>query len=262
MNIYVAAGVTSNLFASLISLKAVPEGVCVYATARATSDPAHVSALRNFGVQFVDNVEQVPDVKRILWLSTHDDVEVMTKLATIAPTLAISSGAIMDFLRGKQTEESLNGYQKSKLAVMRISGVTKFVPGFYLEDMPLPRWASKGLHGDTHQKLFGAQLPSDLDWSKCYSVTPKSYICAAIQRWIMSDAQPGTFIVSSDREYRRWELRALSDSFVPQNVIDASPAKLEPVYKDFEHILRPLTDFAIEMACKRACSMFGVNLKK
>lgn len=149
MNIYVASGVTSNLFSTLISLKFIPTSVRIYATARPTSNTL---GLEQCGVKFVDSVDQVPNVHRILWLSTHDDVELLTKLATIAPTLVISSGAIMDFVCGKQSEESLNPYQRSKLSIMRFPGVTKFVPGFFLEDMPLTTWAPKGLHGDTTQR--------------------------------------------------------------------------------------------------------------
>jgi hypothetical protein len=128
---------------------------------------------------------------------------------------------------------------------MRVPGVTKFVPGFFLEDMPLPTWAPKGLHGDTTQKLFSKSLPEAFDWSKLYSVTPKSYICEAIKTWITSDVKPDTYIVSSDREYRRWELRQIAGFRDLEPKGDVRP---ELIYKDFPHVLAPLTEEEIERA--------------
>ncbi len=53
----------------------------------------------------------------------------------------------MDFYRGLEKEENLNTYKKTKLSVLRVPNVVSLVPGFYIEDVQVPDWASKGLHG-------------------------------------------------------------------------------------------------------------------
>lgn len=212
--IYVVAGVTSNLFSALITtVFAGHQGI--YATVRQESLPAQVGALATLGVNFVTREEGLDLVKsgrisRCLWLSKHDDPDLVRQIARLAPTLVINSAAIMDYVRGIATHESLNGYQKSKLAMYEISGVWTFVPGFFIEDVPTPAWASKGLHGDTTAKILAKDRDPAFDWSKAYSVTSKRKLAQAIARWVENpDAihKNTPVIVCTDRTYSREELR-------------------------------------------------------
>ena len=147
--------------------------------------------------------------------------------------------------KGKQTEEQLNSYQRSKLSICRSPGVTIFIPGFYIEDMKIQEWASRGLHGDTTLKLFNKKFydGKNFDWSKTYSVTPKSKLVSYIIEWLI---HPQTFpnnlpiIVSSDRQYRRWELRKMVEDLEPfndetLNSINCFPSLPEKIYLNFHH---------------------------
>lgn len=216
MNIYVATGVTSNLFASLLPSLCSARHI-IYGTLRKRAlhvpgEQEREDALRASGVQFVD--ECPAQVDRILWLSPHDDPEHLARLVAQAPTLFISSAAVMDYYRGAVKESALNTYQRSKLSMMRVRGVSSLVPGFYLEDMgALPKWASQGLHGASSRKLFADTMDTTFDWTKCYSVTPKSALALAITGWIFD---PTTVPIDmpvmccSECEYSRAEIRQLS----------------------------------------------------
>lgn len=244
--LYVPAGVTSNLFASLLPFLSDYE---IYGSVRPTSDQNRVQALKDAKVAiipFENGLRYANQFDRILWLSTHDDTKALKVFADNAPTVAISSGAIMDYFLGNQTEETLTSYQKSKLALARVPGLVTLIPGFYIEDTRVPQWASKGLHGKTNKKLFSKSLYSgdDFNWAKIYSVTPKSFIVKALMEFLN---HPETFpknkpvIVSTDRQYRRYELRDLvGDDKEPYSrkvlkVIEENPPKLQQIYRNFPH---------------------------
>ncbi len=267
MQIYIPAGVTSNLFTAIIHLFYQDT---VYATVRPSTDPNRIRHLAEAGVKFI-TLEQALEMQfdRVLWLSTHDDTELLAKFSANTPTLAIASGAIMDFFRGIQSEESLNAYQASKLAICRTPGIYVFIPGFYIEDIGTPDWASPGLHGETTSKLFSKAFYSspDFDWGKAYSVTPKSFMILAIYSWLkrpllMPQNQP--IIVCSDRQYRRHELRRavpnLSMESVEGQTKGLQTAALpDLIYSAFPHIHKDGQDLIVThdmvvSACKIAAA--------
>lgn len=267
-------GATSNLFSSLLP-SFLQNKHKLFSTVRLETSESRIMNLEKNGVQFIQPGAALELLKntpsndaRVLWLSTHDDTETLSRLSQVAPTLAISSGAIMDFYRGLEKEENLNAYKKAKLSVLRVSNVVALVPGFYLEDIAVPDWASKGLHGETTAKLFSKQGGA-IDYSKMYSVTPKTFIVNVINEWI---ANPQSFpvnvpvIACSDRQYRRWELRQRVNSlegFQPfsaadQETITKAPADPNDVYSPFEHCVNAngkryvITDDDVTKACVNA----------
>lgn len=252
-SIYIPAGVTSSLFASLLPSLS---DYTIYATVRPESNPTVVEALVKHGVLFVPKDNNLhPD--RILWLSTHDDVPYLSRyVEDKVPILAINSGAIMDILTGRQDEATANAYQKSKLALHRAEGIYNIIPGFFIQDLKDPEWASKGLHGDTTVKLFSTEQDPNFDWGKAYSVTPKSYIVAVITNWLSEQikAFPKTSMVCSDRQYRRFELRqkVFKNEVITGKGTDL-PILTDPIYKDFPHPPNPpLTEKYIDNACENA----------
>jgi len=244
MSVFIASGVTSNLFASLLPFLA---GYTIYAVKPRKEIPAYLNRVL---------FEDPQDISTpVLWLSTHDDTATLSMYrGYYKHVLAISSCSIMDYIRGIQSEDSLNAYQKSKLSVTKVPGLVTFFPGFYIEDMRgLPEGASKGLHGDSTVKIFSGEGTSGFDWNKNYSVTPKSYIVDACLQFIK---EPSSFkentpiIVCSDRAYRRWELAQLAGVEVEEG--DAAPTK-ELIYEKFDHGGLPLvTHEKVQKACIRA----------
>jgi len=289
------SGVTSNLFSTLIPFFSQTQ-FNVFATERQVtapqegSDPKVIEAfntsaaqraervktIESFGVKFLSHEDALnATFDRVLWLSTHDDPELLAQFAVKAPTLVISSGAIMDYHRGKQALEDLNAYQRGKLALGNVPGVVTFIPGFYIEDIATAEWASKGLHSGTTPKLFGKPFYNgeDFDWGKCYSVTPKSFIIKAVSEWVI---HPETFpknepvIVCSDRQYRRWELREFVTRITGEQYLEqrhgspkgfATLSELEPVYSGFPHVVTAtgktlkLSETDITQACFQAARL-------
>lgn len=271
--IYVV-GSTSNLFSSLLP-SFLQNKHKLFSTVRSESNPSRMINLETNGVKFIQSSDALEMLKntssdeaRVLWLSTHDDPDTLSKLAEVSPTLAISSGAIMDFYRGLEKEENLNAYKKAKISVLRVPNVCALVPGFYIEDVEVPDWASKGLHGETTAKLFSKQ-GGTIDYSKMYSVTPKSFIVNVIDEWI---SNPQLFpvnvpiIACSDRQYRRWELRQRVNSLegfqpfssVEEDAISKAPSDSNDVYSTFYHVVNAngkrmvVTDDDVTAACTRA----------
>lgn len=257
MRIFVAGGVTSNLFSALLPSFLASEH-CIFATVREETDQERVNILTKYGVRFIDKSESLRQhFHAVLWMSTHDDIEYLSCLAQKYPTLAISSAAIMDFYLGKETETQLNPYKQSKLALSRIPAITTLIPGFYIEDIETPTWASKGLHGDTTIKLFG-KYDSTFDWNKAYSVTPKTVMVTVINEWLK---HPDTFpknepvIVCSDRIYRRWELRQLAGLGI--DTVACLPPNDEAIYAEFTHATREdgtpiiISEQVVTMACRK-----------
>lgn len=211
LSIFIASGITSSLFASLLPMLTQYK---LYAPIRHESNPTKIQALKDANVVFVESFIDIHTISfdRILWLSTHHgDMVLLEKYATDSFTLAINSGAILDILSGKQDEATTNIYQKSKLALYNVPKLYNFIPGFFIQDIADPGWASKGLHGDTTAKLFSAIHEydgPDFDWMKAYAVTPKSHICSKILAWINEPLSfEKTTIVSSEKAYTRKELR-------------------------------------------------------
>jgi len=271
MELYIASGVTSNLFASLLPF--LLSSYKIYASVRSSSNKERIDILEKLGIKIISFEEGLllSDNIRILWLSTHDEPLKLEKLSQKGHTLAIASGAIMDFFLGKQKEEELNSYQKSKLSLCRVPGLSIFIPGFYIEDMNVPKWASKGLHGDTTPKLFGYDFYSEenFDWTKTYSVTPKSKIVCSIIEWLN---HPQTFpinqpiIVCSDRQFRRWELRQMVPNVElfntkVENKIKLFPPLNEKIYLNFHHATDSkgdsiyITDKNVKDACILASNL-------
>jgi len=237
LHILIAGGVTSNLFSALLP-SFVDKEYTLYAVVRKETNPDRVKVLSGYGVQFISKEESLTKMfNAVLWMSTHEDIEYLTSLSRNTPTLVISSAAIMDYYLGKESEEQLNAYKRSKLALSRVPGVTTLIPGFYIEDVATPEWASRGLHGDTTDKLFTVQTDAAFDWNKSYSVTPKSFMIQIINRWLnvprrfMRD-EP--VIACSNKVYRRWELRTFAHLKLVTNLEYLSPIPDE-IYSKFSH---------------------------
>lgn len=250
LSIYIAGGVTSNLFSALLP-GFLDLHHKIWATIREPIvNIERIKALSDLGIKLISKEEGIQQsFDAVLWLSTHDDFEFLSQLAAKNPTLAISSAAIMDYYLGKETEDQLNSYKRSKLLLARIPNIVTLVPGFYIEDIPTPNWASKGLHGDTTLKLFDQNLDNSFDWNKMYSVTPKTSIVAIINEWLQT---PNTFpknqpvIACSDRAYRRWELRQMAGLSIPNNCLPAQP---DAIYTQFMHPTTTISDECVRTSC-------------
>lgn len=262
--IFIAGGVTSNLFSALLP-SLIDAKHTLFATVRTETNPDRIRALSEHGIQFITKEESLNKMfDAVLWMSTHDDIEYLTLLSERSPTLAISSAAIMDYYFGIESEEQLNAYKRSKLALSRVPEITTLIPGFYIEDVATPQWASRGLHGDTTKKLFAKKADAAFDWNKSYSVTPKSLMVLVINRWLNL---PHTFahnepiIVCSDRVYRRWELRAYSRQPHFPGAQYLSPITDE-IYSKFPHATYDdgtsivVNDANVRHACAAAASSF------
>lgn len=213
LNVFVASGITSSLFASILTTlqkEKLLDQFVFFAPIRKESNQLIVEELQKHAIHFI-----APDTNikfdRTLWLSTHTDVDYLTKQAAVMPTLAINSGAILDILSGKQDAATANAYQKEKLALYNVPLLYNFVPGFFIQDVERQPWQSKGLHGDTTKKLFDHIFTDDGWWQKTYAVTPMSYISAAVINWL---SKPNTFdktvIMCSQRPFRRLDLRLVA----------------------------------------------------
>ena len=218
-----------------------------------------IRTLTKMGVKFITKEEGLKlQFDAVLWLSTHDDFDFLAKLTSKKiPTCAISSGAVMGYHLGQETKEQLDAYKRSKLALERIPNIVTLIPGFYIEDIPTPQWASKGLHGKTTVNLFANEPDETFDWNRMYSVTPKSTLVTIINEWLN---HPQTFpqnqpvIACTDRQYRRWELRELSglDVFLGEILL---PTRTDDIYVKFPHATKAdgtnitITAEEIKMAC-------------
>lgn len=247
MNIFVV-GITSNLFVSLLPNIVTTTTSKIFGLVRDSTQETRMERLRKFEIDFCKSAEECLEKltkdTRVLWLSTHDDPIFLEKiLEKTSYVLVISSGALFDFIRGKQNEDSLNAYQKSKLNMFKVLGVSSIIPGFYLEDTTIPDWASKGLHGETTDILFkGKEAPPGFNWDKLYSVTPKSSIVEAIVKWLhdpKSIVPNEVVIVCSEQEYTRRELNTLE--FV----------KREPIYAPYKHIVDIIDDKKVIKTIKK-----------
>ncbi len=257
LSIYVLAGVTSNLFASLLSV--LPPTYTIFATVRVETNVDRVQILKDLGITFITHEQALErQFSRILWLSSHDDVELLGKFAK-TDTLAINSAAVMDLLMGKQDLATANAYQKSKFALFSVPNVYSLIPGFYIEDMPVPDWASKGLHGDTTAKLFDPnQLATGFDWTKAYSVTPKSFIVMCIKEWLVKPTiinKNSPVIVCTDRQYRRHELRRAANLAGEEGLL-----LLDHIYETFPHFQDiHITHESVVTACIKAAKFIAAK---
>lgn len=224
--IIIAAGVTSNLCASILPFLKNPIGLH-----RPTSD---IRALQNRGVALVctENILQTcQDLHepgtRYLWFSTHSDIKTLSGLAELGPTLAIGSGVAIDFLAGRVPVS--NDYIRDKVAMLEIPGLYTLVPGFFLDDC-----GSKtgGLHRETTTKVFQETFDDTYDWGKPKFVTPKSLLCDLILHWLVFAKPPTSewHRVGSICAYNRWELRQMAILDVPQAIKERYPVQSDVTY--------------------------------
>ena len=128
LSVFIISGVTSSLFSSL--LPAISGKYNIFATTRPETSQQRIDVLRESGVKFISVQDALGrDFDRCLWLSTHDDADLLAKFSVKYPTLAINSGAIMDIVMGKQDPATANAYQKAKLALYNVPQVYSFIPG-------------------------------------------------------------------------------------------------------------------------------------
>lgn len=191
----------------------------LYATIRPQTSPERIAILRDqYGVTFLSSEEALQrQFDRVLWFSTHEDIPLLRQLAVKYPTLSINSAAIMGIVAGRQNPAQASPYQQTKLAMFSVPGLYSFVPGLFIEDMPVLPWASRGAHHNRMRNVFGSNFDKDYEWAKLYSVTPKSYLVMCIREWIKTPnaiRRNSPVIVCSDRQYRLYELRRMA-GFLP-----------------------------------------------
>lgn len=257
LNVLVASGITSSLFASILTTlqkEKLLDQFVFFAPIRKESNQHIVEELQKHSIHFI-----APDAdikfERTLWLSTHTDVDYLTKQAAAMPTLAINSGAILDILNGKQEAATANAYQKEKMALYNVPLLYNFVPGFFIQDVERQPWQSKGLHGDTTKKLFDHIFVDVHDgwWQKTYAVTPMSYITAAVINWL---SKPNTFdktvIMCSQRPFRRFDLRLFAGGLTIAPELENSSllpvANEQPFAVSSEDVI---------FACRRAARLYN-----
>ena len=253
LSILVASGATSCLFAALLTTIAkqrLQSKFSFFAPTRKESNPQIVEALQKLGIVFLDE-EMLKQIKfeRTLWLSTHTDTTILAQQAKLMPTLAINSAAILDILYGKQASGSASAYQKEKLDMYHVSLLYNFIPGFFIQDVERQPWQSKGLHGDTTEKIFAApfvDVSLDAWWQKAYCVTPLSFATASIINWLFKPHMfDKTMILCSRRPYRRFELRNFAGLPLTEEL--KQQQSLPVLYKDV-----PIDDEQVVKACKIA----------
>lgn len=134
-----------------------------------------------------------------LWLSPHADPVAWDRVPQ--PKLFVSSAAIL------QPHLAASPYVEGKVSMMR-SPCAVVIPGFFIEDMGV---TDSGLHLETSRAIFGLRdPPSDVDMSKSYAVTPKSFVVKAILMWIRDPSAIQIGIPArlySKRAYSRQQLR-------------------------------------------------------
>lgn len=282
LQLFVASGVASSLFSSLLPFLRYCtnnpfSGNKITGIVRPTTDEGklrHRKFLRQQGVKLIEmheneniqrtlanwvhiyggGVEKQKEFKkntRILWLSTHDDAKTLAYCASLAPTIAIGSGAMLDFLSGKiditNADDGVVNYVQGKLRMALTPDVTTLVPGFFLEDDIRNPLCPTGLHLDTTEWLLEDVLEPDYNWGKGKYVTPKTFICEIIRMWIINpDPYLGKwFHCGSSRTYQRWEIREGADLDVEDELKVKYPATPEEIY--FGYATRTLEAFGVKL---------------
>lgn len=196
-------GITSSLFSFLKSV--CPPDFTFYTTFRKESDPEKVDQLLKNGINHIEHMKDV-HIDRVIWLSTHSDIPLMSNFAENYDTLAINSAIILDVV------DPNNEYQQKKFEIHSIPKLYNFIPGFFIQDMRHEAWASKGLHGNSSKKIFDTTFDVDFNWKKSYTVTPLSHLCAEMIQWCINPKKfEKSTIICSERPYRRYELREFAN---------------------------------------------------
>lgn len=301
MNLYVATGITSSLFAALLPHLS---GYNVVGSVReltlpsdATEDQkqkydeqvAHREYLEDRGVALVNydgtseglgkSIDSQMTGKdrnqwRILWFSSHDDQANLLKCANYADTIAIGSGAMVDFYLGKidltTTQPGVIAYIQSKLRMALTPGVTLFCPGFYVEDdATIPRTPG-GLHHDTQDVLLKPECDVNFNWGKAKYITLKSELVRGILQWIANSSPylNKWYLVGTERPWQRWELREAMYKDVPQETKDKFPTATDNVYAEWverannDGLQFAADDDTVKAGCKRALEWNSNNVSK
>lgn len=234
--IIVASGVTSNLFRSLLPI--INDKYIIVGLRLPEASTEHHEWLHQHYVNIVitNDIHQAvldaqEDDTRILWLSTHSDVPLLKSISLNHPTLAIGSGAALDFINGnmdltKQTKETVQ-YVQDKVVTMFLPQVYTLIPGFYLEDMGAK---TGGLHRTTTTKLMQPTFDPDFNWGKAKFVTPKSLVVQTITTWLaISDPPRSSWNrIGTQGTYNRWEIRDILYEDVPQSIKNKYESTKEP----------------------------------
>lgn len=250
--IFVASGFTSSLFANLIPFIRYSSKEVV-GIVRPTTDQVklkHQEYLKSEGFELCVSNDISSTVKnfffnrkdldewRILWFSTHDEPEALRECSRYAPTLAIGSGAMVDYYL-KIIPHS-NDYIDGKVRMALTHGVTVLCFGFYLEDDPNIQLTPGGLHHETTRVLLGYNsAPEDYKWTKGYYLTPKTFACEAIVRWMANPQNKlgKWYHVGTSRAYSRAEIAKILGTSVPENVAS------EPFRNTYSNLAH---DFAVD----------------
>lgn len=259
ISVFVASGVTSSLFATIFAHFLGGSVKELVACVRVTDDKKKIEyrkSLMEQGVTLLEYKSELPETIqnffqdvgspqknwRILWFSTHDDAKTLAYCAHIAPTLAIGSGAMLDFYTGKidlaKIDSGTLKYLQGKLRMALTSGVTVLLPGFFLEDNDKVPKTPGGLHHNTTKILIQQAFEKDFKWGKAKYVTPKTMIANIVKKWLIA---PESYLdkwyhVGSTKAWQRWELRDHMPEFnddVSKQIKEDNPASTKRVYLEY-----------------------------
>lgn len=150
---------------------------------------------------------------------------------------------MIDFYLGSIPKS--NAYIDGKLRMALTPNVTTLCFGFFLDDDPTVLDSGSGLHIDTTKVLLGIDpADKDFNWNKAYYVTPKTFACEAIIRWM---AHPENklgkwYHAGTSRKYSRAELAQIFGTKLPEQVTQQKPHSVN-VYGDFASVF--ISDFGI-----------------
>ena len=275
--LYFASGATSNLCITTGIIQSyIENGAIVYATVRDVVSQGAL-LLEKIGVKFISTNDSLNDnfkIDMIFWFSTHNDVELLEKYSKKAPTLFIASGAIMEYYGKNKKVPSEKDYGYGKYLMAQLPDVYIFVPGFILDDCGYNTYRN-GLHSNGSKTIFGDDNQdadnyfkdnNKFDWTKSYSVTPKSMMINAVNYWVINNTQipkGNPIIICSDRQYCRFELRELAGYNIPTKLKNEqfnNYINKNEIYKDYYHIKDiSFDEEIIKSACVKTSKFYATK---
>ena len=178
---------------------------------------------------------------------------------TRVEVLTIGSGAVVDWMKGKQDIVALSqinpdtklfaSYIEEKIRAEKLSTLT-IHPGFFLPHETTPfTWS--GLHLKTCWEIFAPVFDESLNWGKDKYVTPMDRLAVLIENWVigkLNNPKKGGYAFGTQRSYSRWQLREFAGFIdVPGFIKLKYPPESEDYKFDMEETKRDLCDIPIDV---------------